>query len=135
MTRGLLVDCCCGPCALLSLQRFHEPDYMTYYLFHNPNIHPFQEYRRRLEGFEVLMEREDMRYIVVPYDPEEWIRAVAYREESRCEICYRLRMRYAACIAVEEGYDALTTTLFASPYQDHDLITLLGVSKIGRAHV
>ena len=43
-------------------------------------------------------------------------------------MCYRLRLRKAADLAAEEGFDALTTTLYASPYQDHDLITLLGDS-------
>ena len=43
-------------------------------------------------------------------------------------MCYRLRLRKAADLALDEGYDALTTTLFASPYQDHELISLLGRS-------
>lgn len=126
--REILVDCCCGPCTLPALRLFREPEYSARYLFYNPNIHPFREYRRRLESFEALMAEEGAEYIVVPYEPEEWIRAVAYREESRCEICYRLRLRRAADMACEEGYDALTTTLFASPYQDHEMVTLLGKS-------
>jgi hypothetical protein len=126
--RKILIDACCGPCALPALRLFQEPEYAARYLFYNPNIHPFREYRRRLESFEALMCEEGAEYVVVPYEPEEWIRAVAYREESRCEICYRLRLRRAADIAVEEGFDALTSTLYASPYQDHDLISLLGGS-------
>jgi predicted adenine nucleotide alpha hydrolase (AANH) superfamily ATPase len=125
---GLLVDACCGPCSLSALRIFNEPAYTVCYLFHNPNIHPFREYRRRLESFERLMAEEGARYIVLPYEPEEWLRAVAYREESRCEICYRLRLRRAADLAVEEGCECLTTTLFASPHQDHDLVALLGTS-------
>ena len=127
MTR-VLVDTCCGPCALLALRHFREPEYSPHYLFYNPNVHPFREYRRRLESFESLMLEEGSEYTVVAYEPEEWMRAVAFREESRCEICYRLRLRKAADIALEEGYEALTTTLFASPYQDHELVSLLGGS-------
>ena len=126
--RRLLVDTCCGPCALPALRQFREPEYSTHFLFYNPNIHPFREYRKRLESFEKLMMREDGEYTLLPYEPEEWIRAVSYREESRCELCYRLRLRKAADLAAEEGFDALTTTLYASPYQDHDLIDLLGDS-------
>lgn len=126
--RAILVDACCGPCALPAMRRFREPEYEARYLFYNPNVHPFQEYRRRLESFEGLMLAEGLEYTLLPYEPEEWIRAVAYREESRCEICYRLRLRRAADLAVEEGMDAVTSTLFSSPYQDHELISLLGRS-------
>lgn len=125
---AILVDSCCGPCALPALRIFREPGYTARYLFYNPNVHPFREYRRRLEGFEELMREEGSEYTLLPYEPEEWLRAVAFGEESRCEICYRLRLRRAADIAVEEGMDGLTTTLFASPHQDHELITLLGRS-------
>jgi len=124
----LLIDTCCGPCALSARRLFREPHYEGCHLFYNSNVHPFREYRHRLESFELFMNEEGLRYMVIPYEPEEWIRAVAFREESRCEMCYRLRLRRAADVAVEEGYSALTTTLFASPYQDHELITLLGKS-------
>ena len=126
--RSILVDSCCGPCALAALRIFSPLHYRARYLFDNPNVHPFREYRRRLESFEKLMMEEGLEYTVVPYEPEEWIRAVAYREESRCEICYRLRLRRAADIALEGECEALTTTLFASPYQDHELISRLGNS-------
>jgi epoxyqueuosine reductase len=126
--RSILVDSCCGPCAIPALRLFREPDYATRFLFYNPNVHPYREYRSRLESFEELMREEGREYTLLPYEPEEWIRAVAFREESRCEICYRLRLRRAADMALEEGLEGLTTTLFASPYQDHDLISLLGDS-------
>ena len=126
--RGMLIDTCCGPCALPALRLFPPSRRGAHFLFYNPNVHPFREYRRRLESFEQLMLRERRPYTVVPYEPEEWIRAVAFREESRCEFCYRLRLRKAADIALEEGCEAITTTLFASPYQDHELVTLLGNS-------
>jgi predicted adenine nucleotide alpha hydrolase (AANH) superfamily ATPase len=107
---------------------FREPEYSLRCLFYNANVHPFKEYRRRLESFEALMAEEGVEYTVVPYEPEEWIRAVAFREESRCEMCYRLRLRRAADLALEEGYDAISTTLLASPYQDHEMIALIGNS-------
>jgi predicted adenine nucleotide alpha hydrolase (AANH) superfamily ATPase len=127
-SRGIIVDTCCAPCALPALRLFAPPEFEAHYLFYNPNVHPFREYRRRLESFETLMGEEGLAYTVVPYEPEEWIRAVAFREESRCELCYRLRLRKAADIALDEGYEAVTTTLFASPYQDHELINLIGRS-------
>jgi predicted adenine nucleotide alpha hydrolase (AANH) superfamily ATPase len=124
----ILIDACCGPCAIPALRLFEPPHYDAQYLFYNPNVHPYLEYRRRLDSFERLMMEEGREYMVIPYEPEEWIRAVAFREESRCELCYRLRLRKAADTALEGGIEKLTTTLYASPYQDHELVTLLGRS-------
>ncbi len=126
--RKILIDACCGPCSLAAMDAIPWPDYARHYLFYNPNIHPFREYHRRLESFEALMAEEAAAYTLLPYEPEEWIRAVAYREESRCEMCYRLRLRKAADMAMEDSFHSLTTTLFASPSQNHDLISLLGDS-------
>ena len=126
--RRILVDACCGPCALPATRLFRGAEHEARFLFYNPNVHPFREYRRRLESFEALMLAEGLQYTLLPYEPEEWIRAVAYREESRCEFCYRMRLRRAADLAAEEGLDALTTTLFSSPYQDHELLSRIGGS-------
>jgi len=52
-----------------------------------------------------------------------------YRREttndSRCRMCYCLRLGFAARYAKEKGFDAFTTSLLISPYQDHELITEL----------
>ncbi len=44
------------------------------------------------------------------------------RRRERCRACYRLRLKEAAAVAAEGGYDALTTTLAVSPYQFTDVI-------------
>lgn len=124
----LLVDSCCGPCALVAQRLLDLAGRGARYLFYNPNVHPFREYRRRLESFEDLMARTESEFTVLAYEPEEWVRAVAFREESRCELCYRLRLRRAADFALEQGMESFTTTLFASPFQDHNLLRLLGES-------
>ena len=96
------------------------------YVYYNPNIHPFREYRSRLDSWLQLMREEDLGHRALDYEPEEWMRAVTFSEEKRCELCYRLRLRKAASLAAEEGYEALTTSLFASPYQNHELLTQEG---------
>ena len=44
------------------------------------------------------------------------------RRKERCRACYRLRLEEAARAAVENGFEALTTTLAVSPYQFTDVI-------------
>ena len=43
-------------------------------------------------------------------------------DPRRCTYCYRMRMEKAAFTAKENGFDAFSTTLFISPYQDHELL-------------
>jgi hypothetical protein len=45
---------------------------------------------------------------------------------QRCRICYRLRLERTARTAAREGYDAFTTTLLISPYQDQAAIQEIG---------
>lgn len=130
---GLLIDACCGPCALameMVLQLDREGCCL---LFYNPNVHPFSEYRKRLETFLGYVNRRGFRHRVLPYEPEEWLRAVAFHEDERCERCYRLRLSRLVCFAQMEGFDAVSTTLLASPHQDHELIASLGESLAAEA--
>jgi epoxyqueuosine reductase len=128
MVERTLIDACCGPCSLVLDRTLAVDRETTRFLFFNPNIHPWSEYKRRLDAFVSFMVGGGFSYEVLEYRPEEWIRAVSFREENRCEMCYRLRLRRAADYAVEEGFAAFTTTLLASPWQDHDLLKLLGES-------
>ena len=46
----------------------------------------------------------------------------AQLRRSRCRACYRLRFEETAAYAVAHGYDAVSTTLSASPFQYTDII-------------
>ncbi|MDR1636705.1 MAG: epoxyqueuosine reductase QueH [Treponema sp.] len=50
---------------------------------------------------------------------------------SRCAFCYRLRLEKTAEKAGREGFDAFSTTMLISPYQNHDLIRALGEELAG----
>jgi len=98
-------------------------------LYYNPNIHPFTEYERRRATLQEYATGVDLRLIGhETYAMEEFIRAVAYREEHRCRHCYFMRLNYAARIAREEKYDCFTSTLLYSRFQNHELIREMGTS-------
>jgi predicted adenine nucleotide alpha hydrolase (AANH) superfamily ATPase len=62
------------------------------------------------------------------YDMPAYFRAVAGHETfgERCSLCYQLRLERAAQVADREGFDAFTTTLLISPYQQQATIRRLG---------
>jgi len=92
-------------------------------LFSNPNIHPYQEYRKRLDTLDAFADREGLPIIrEETYPLEEFLRQVVFREEQRCRSCYELRLARTAQTAGSGRFDAFTTTLLYSRFQKHDLI-------------
>jgi predicted adenine nucleotide alpha hydrolase (AANH) superfamily ATPase len=55
------------------------------------------------------------------------------RFRVRCRVCYRMRLERTAQVAAQQGFDAWTTTLLISPYQDQAAIHRLG-QEIAAAH-
>jgi hypothetical protein len=60
------------------------------------------------------------------YDLEEFLRLMVFRETERCRFCYQMRLTAAAKEALAGGFDAFTSTLLYSKYQNHELIRELG---------
>lgn len=119
----ILLHICCGPCATYPYEVLNKAGFKITGFFYNPNIHPFKEYEKRLKVLEDYAEKVGLTVIYKDeYDLEEFLRRVVYREAIRCQFCYYLRLREAARTAREGGFDAFTTTLLVSPYQDHNLI-------------
>ena len=125
----VLLHACCGPCASYSVQALREAGHTVYGYFYNPNIHPSEEYRRRLESFEQMAEAMELKTIAPgDYEYREWLRRAAWREEAaiRCPLCYQMRLEQAARIAKHGKFDAFTTTLLISPFQQHENIKKAG---------
>jgi predicted adenine nucleotide alpha hydrolase (AANH) superfamily ATPase len=100
--------------------------------FYNPNIHPYQEYHRRLAAVQAYEEQAAIQVIYRDeYDLEEFLRGVAFREDERCRFCYRLRLETTAKVAKHGKFAAFTTTLLHSKHQNHELIKAIG-ETVGR---
>ena len=56
------------------------------------------------------------------YGLRPFVRAVADDIAGRCVKCYEIRLYEAARMAKEGGFDAFTSSLFISPYQQHELM-------------
>jgi predicted adenine nucleotide alpha hydrolase (AANH) superfamily ATPase len=123
----LLLHICCAPCAIYPYFRLKEEGMEPQGYFYNPNIHPFLEYRKRLDTVKEFSARVglEVRYRD-GYDLDRFLIAVAGTGPNRCERCYRLRLDAVCAAAKESGFSAFTTTLLYSKFQKHDLIAGIG---------
>lgn len=96
--------------------------------FYNPNIHPADEYERRLDVLRGQCRREEIALIIGDYEPEDYFRAVASEQEKpeRCRRCYSLRLGQTASFAAANGYEVFGSTLAVSPHQDQGLLRSAG---------
>lgn len=117
----LLLHCCCGPCATAVYERLQEEYEVTCYWF-NPNIQPKAEFDRRLESMKTVAEEMGFELIIEQGGEQEWQKAIAGLEDEpeggrRCDVCFQVRLEYAAKKAEELGCDFFTTTLTVSPHK------------------
>ena len=121
---NIFLHVCCGPCSTYPLESLRNDGHTVSGFFYNPNIHPFKEFKRRLNALEQLSKETTF---PVEYDRhyglKEYLRKVVFHEAERCQICYSMRLEVTAQKAREAGADAFSTTLLYSRYQKHELIT------------
>ena len=129
---AVMIHACCGPCLLYPASELlrQKTDFTVY--FYNPNIHPYQEFRKRLNSFLDLCSSQNYNYLHDPdYGINDFLRSIIFREKSRCRLCYYMRLKSTAALAAEKNYDAFTTTLLYSKYQNHNLIKSLSEELAG----
>ena len=132
MKPGILLHICCAPCSLALISYLSEHDFAVTGFFYNPNIQPWDEYKRRLETAQDYFKKNKLPLISPRVDApgydEAFRRATAKDKQkpSRCQKCYELRLQKTARIAQAQGFKFFTTTLLASPHQDINLIRSLG---------
>ena len=127
----ILIHVCCGICGAYVIEKL-KPEFRDLVLFfYNPNIHPEEEYLKRLEVAEKLSKIYDIFLIVGDYNPEKYFKAAqGYEKEpeggARCPICFRLRLNEAAKTAKENGCDYFTTTLTMGPQKKAEIVNAVG---------
>ena len=127
----VLLHVCCANCAVYSAKALSAEGHQVFGYWYNPNIHPFTEYQKRLRALKTLEQKNSFPvFYNDSYDLEKFLKAVTQDMENRCAFCYKIRLIKAANFAKKQQYDAFTTTLLISPYQNHELIREIG-EKIG----
>jgi epoxyqueuosine reductase len=119
----ILLHICCAPCAIFPLKVLRQKGHDLRGYFYNPNIHPYLEYKKRLDTLTAYAAQEALPVSCdESYPVESFLRRVVGDAENRCLHCYELRLRQVAEAARDGHYDGFTTTLLYSRYQKHDLI-------------
>jgi hypothetical protein len=120
----LLMHTCCAPCSINCINVLREEGIEPTLYWYNPNIHPYIEYKNRKESLAKYSKIENVETIFEEeYGLKDFCKNVINNLENRCvDYCYRVRLEKTAQYAKANGYDAITTTLFVSPYQNHQEI-------------
>ena len=124
----ILLHICCAPCAVYPTEALSAQGHQVRGFFFNPNIHPYQEFSRRAAALEDFSRHSGLPIIWDRgYPLEEFLRTIVFRELERCRFCYYLRLKATARVARGGKFDAFTSTLLYSKFQNHALIQELGV--------
>lgn len=140
-TPTLLIHSCCAPCSSYVLE-YLSKYFKISILFYNPNIYPVEEYSRRVaeqKGLIIALKvKNQVNFIEGRYDTESFYNmAKGFENEKeggeRCFRCYELRLKEAAIIAKQQGYDYFTTTLSISPHKNSQKLNEIG-SKLSEEY-
>jgi predicted adenine nucleotide alpha hydrolase (AANH) superfamily ATPase len=95
--------------------------------FYRHNIHPFQECLKREDTLKEYSQSINLKVIYQQeYKIEDFIQSVVFRESDRCSICYHDRLLQTAIIAKKGDFEAFSTTLLYSRFQNHERIRETG---------
>lgn len=118
-----MLHCCCAPCSVSCIEPLREEGIEPVAFWYNPNIHPFKEYEARRNCLVEYTEKLKVELIVKEdYGLREFVKNVSDDIDGRCKYCYEHRLEETAKFAAENGYKAFTSTLFASLYQNHEMM-------------
>ena len=118
-----LLHICCAPCANQCIEVLQGEKTEVTGFWYNPNIHPFTEYRARRNTVREYLQSIDVKLLEQDaYALRPFVREVAEDIANRCGKCYEMRLFEAARQAKEGGFDSFTSSLFISPYQNHELM-------------
>ena len=130
----LLIHSCCAPCSSYVLEYLSKYFEITIF-YYNPNIYPEEEYIRRVEEQQNLIKamplQSEVNFEQGKYQPQDFYRIVKGLETEpeggkRCFACYEMRLREAAELAKQGGYDYYTTTLSISPHKNAEKLNEIG---------
>ena len=140
---SVFLHSCCAPCSSYCLEYLAEYFAITIF-YYNPNISPAEEYEKRVEEQRRLIDslnektKYKISFVEGEYKPEDFYAMAKGMEElpeggERCFKCYEMRLREAAVLAKERGFDYFATTLTISPLKNAKKLNEIG-EKLGEEY-
>ena len=125
-----LLHTCCATCLMHPLTLLLN-DYDTTIFFYNPNIHPKDEYIKRLYDVKKIAEEFSTPLIIEKYEKSKWLKSTGNLKDApeggkRCTKCFKIRLEKTGEIAKKLSYDLFGTTLTISPHKNQEIINLIG---------
>lgn len=122
----LLLHTCCAPCSVYCIDALRKEGIEPTLYWYNPNIHPYMEYKARRDCLKEYAKSIEIEAIFEEeYGLDEFCKNVCNDLKTRCvNYCYPVRLRKTFEYAKANGYDAVSTTLLYSIYQNHEFIKL-----------
>ena len=130
---NLLLHTCCATCLAGVITQLKE--YNITCFFYNPNIHPREEYDKRLNDVKKQCDKLNIKLIQGDYDKTKWLKLTKGLENEkeggqRCVKCYTMRLEKTAKTCTRDSliseFDIFTTTLTISPHKKADIINKIG---------
>ena len=127
----LLLHSCCAPCSSYVITYLYDYFDITI-LYYNPNIYPYEEYKKRKdEQIRLISNFKGVKIIDCDYDNDiynEVIKGLENEPErgSRCTKCFYLRLDKTGEIAKKNNFECFGTTLTVSPYKNAKLLNEIG---------
>lgn len=127
----VLLHICCSVCATSVIERLRSEGHDVVGLFYNPNIHPHEEYQKRLAEAKKVAEQMNFELVEGEYNTLDWFRLTdSYKNapegEKRCNICFEMRLKYTWKYLRSKNFDMFTTTLTVSPHKKSSKINEIG---------
>ena len=137
---SFLLLSCCAPCSCGVIKKLADDRENFSVLFYNPNIRPYDEYRRRCEENKRVCEKYGINFIELEYDNDRWCELTKGLEnlperQKRCSICFGMRLRRAFEFAKENGFDAVASVLGVSRYKDLNQVNEVAYIEAKRAGI
>ncbi len=150
MVMKILLHICCSNCTLYAFKILKSEGHDFSGFWFNPNIYPYEEYILRLDSLKKLSDLWHINmFYIEAYKPEnffkmfksphphftKWGQGGIPPSPERCRSCYLLRLKKTAAYAQQQGFDAFSTTLLISPYQDFEQIVSTGKELAEKYHI
>lgn len=129
--RKILLHICCAPDGSVPVPDLTAEGWSVIGFFYGSNIHPFDEYYKRLCAVRTLISHNSIECEIPPYSPQEWLSKIHGLENEpeggrRCTECFRTQLTACAMTAKKLGLEYISTTLTISPHKNADLINEIG---------